>query len=562
MIRVVSVRYLNAAPLVSHLDPTRFSVALDHPRGVAAALASGEADVGLAPVAAVLTDADLRVLPGLCIGAFGPVQSVLVLADAPPEAWTELVLDGESRTSVTLAALLHAHGRLGARPDLTITTVEPGAAPALIGGTRAALVIGDAARAIAPAHPVRVDLAELWTRWTGLPFVFAVWAARPDLDPAVAAELVAAGRAGLDARGVTWAGDDLSYLTDAIRYPLSEQALMGLRRYAALAHEAGLVGRGEVALLDPPRHAAPRPPGLDRLLAQAADGDTLAPDALARLANHASDADLRLAAHLRRVELHGERDASYVVSDDAAVTDEPVAAAETARSRGAAALRVIGVEGAPASVRAAWAKALAEADLELIDVDLTVLGPREPAWGGAAGVWTPGQGDAPRAWLASGGAARARWWIDPARPLSASLEELLTIRALSPAPIACSISLPLPAGALVEPGRQTTGTWLRGVALARLALPQVAHVAASVRTQGLDLAQVALAVGADDLGRVGYRLPSGASHATFDVDVEEAERALRVGGFHPVRRSATFAAVGEALTRLRNVRRPEERARP
>jgi chorismate dehydratase len=48
----------------------------------------------------------------------------------------------------------------------------------------AVLVIGDAALALAarPAYPARVDLGEAWKRWTGLPFVFAVWAARRTAD--------------------------------------------------------------------------------------------------------------------------------------------------------------------------------------------------------------------------------------------------------------------------------------------------------------------------------------------------------------------------------------------
>src|SRR5204862_6482257 len=50
----------------------------------------------------------------------------------------------------------------------------------------AVLVIGDAALALAArgTYPHRYDLGEEWKRWTGLPFVFAVWAARRSADPA------------------------------------------------------------------------------------------------------------------------------------------------------------------------------------------------------------------------------------------------------------------------------------------------------------------------------------------------------------------------------------------
>ena len=51
------------------------------------------------------------------------------------------------------------------------------------------LVIGDAALLLPASgqYPVEVDLGEAWHAWTGLPFVFAVWAARRDADSALAA---------------------------------------------------------------------------------------------------------------------------------------------------------------------------------------------------------------------------------------------------------------------------------------------------------------------------------------------------------------------------------------
>src|SRR5207247_7681884 len=49
----------------------------------------------------------------------------------------------------------------------------------------AVLVIGDAALLLAARHayPHHYDLGDEWKRWTGLPFVFAMWAARRAADP-------------------------------------------------------------------------------------------------------------------------------------------------------------------------------------------------------------------------------------------------------------------------------------------------------------------------------------------------------------------------------------------
>src|SRR5205814_1202727 len=68
-------------------------------------------------------------------------------------------------------------------------------------GRTGALVIGDAGFAAADRHPHVVDLGEEWRRTTGLPFVYAVWAARArTLSPADVALLQESLEAGLDHR--------------------------------------------------------------------------------------------------------------------------------------------------------------------------------------------------------------------------------------------------------------------------------------------------------------------------------------------------------------------------
>ena len=80
------------------------------PDDVATLLHEGEVDVALVPVAAILDGGDWRIVPGMAIGADGPVESVLLVAETPPEEWTGVLLDGESRTSAVLAQLLAHRG--------------------------------------------------------------------------------------------------------------------------------------------------------------------------------------------------------------------------------------------------------------------------------------------------------------------------------------------------------------------------------------------------------------------------------------------------------------------
>ncbi|MEQ1568612.1 MAG: MqnA/MqnD/SBP family protein, partial [Myxococcota bacterium] len=306
MARIGTVGYLNARPLSDQVDIDRHTLVLAHPAEVARMLRDREVDVALVPVAAVLAEPGYKIVPGTCVGSAGPVASVVLVADTPPEQWTRVVLDGVSRTSVVLAQLLLKHGPLSQRvsPDLKIELAPPNGAHPQVRKTTAALVIGDLARTV--NHPHRIDLATEWREWTGLPFVFAVWAGRADLDPEVVRHLASAGRAGVDDVPRRYANGDLKYLTENLRYPLDDAALTGLRRFAALAFRAGLVPSEDFELFSP---AARRDkPDVDPLLSRALDGGLLPPSDALALLRFAPVADLCAAADLKRRErFPGER---------------------------------------------------------------------------------------------------------------------------------------------------------------------------------------------------------------------------------------------------------------
>lgn len=325
--RIGIVGYVNAHPLTDALDRDRFEVIDDHPSVIARMLAKGEVDVALCPVAAVLTDDRYQIAPGWCIGSEGPVTSVLLVAETPPEEWRRVVLDGVSRTSVTLARLLLAQGPLSrrVRDDLVIEDGEPGCGVEAARGDVASVVIGDVARDLPERLTHRVDLASAWKEWTGLPFVFAVWAGREGLDPEVIEAVRSAGAEGVAAIPERYEGADLAYVSEALRYPLDDRALMGLRRFAALAHGAGLIGREEVALFGPAKPWRPRL-DVDELLEKALDGGRLERDEALRLYREASLPELGFAADLRRQQLHGHGVVSWGLKADGPEASELVAA--------------------------------------------------------------------------------------------------------------------------------------------------------------------------------------------------------------------------------------------
>jgi chorismate dehydratase len=99
------------------------------------------------------------------------------------------------------------------------------------------------------------DMGERWKDLTGLPFVFAMWIARPNVDLQGLDEALAAARdegvgrlaeiAHVDAPAVGLPeAKCLAYLRDHIHYHLAGRRRQGLERFYALAGQHGLAPRG------------------------------------------------------------------------------------------------------------------------------------------------------------------------------------------------------------------------------------------------------------------------------------------------------------------------------
>ena len=126
---------------------------------------------------------DLVAFPDLAVGCDGPVMSCVIVSQVPLDAArrARVALGSTSRTSVRLAQLLLAE-RYGVAPDYYTCPPDLGL---MMQEADAAVLIGDAALRAklhdAPRLGLEVhDLGQMWKEWTGLPFVFAVWAARRD----------------------------------------------------------------------------------------------------------------------------------------------------------------------------------------------------------------------------------------------------------------------------------------------------------------------------------------------------------------------------------------------
>lgn len=186
--RVGHIQFLNCLPLYWGLARTGTLLDLeltkDTPEKLNDQLVRGDLDIAPISLVEFLRNADdLVAFPDLAVGCDGPVMSCLIVSQVPLEQLdgARLALGSTSRTAVRLAQLLLAE-KYHVTPDYYTCPPDLGL---MMQEADAAVVIGDAAlRAAlhdAPRLGLQVhDLGQMWKDWTGLPFVFAVWAARKD----------------------------------------------------------------------------------------------------------------------------------------------------------------------------------------------------------------------------------------------------------------------------------------------------------------------------------------------------------------------------------------------
>lgn len=248
-IRLGAVAYLNARPLTYKLEESPlFDLRFDPPSQCAELLHANAIDVGMIPSIEYCRGWDYRIVPGMGIMSDGPVASVALFATKPLEQVRTIAADTSSRTSIGLLRILCAE-RFGIQPEFRPMSPEP---ERMFRECDAALIIGDPALYLDPAaHGVRkVDLGAEWTAMTGLPFVWAFWAGRPDVLDARHVEALTGARdhgvAASDEIAAGYCGPgraDLGrrYLRENIYYRLGEREEAGLRRYYELAAKHGLI---------------------------------------------------------------------------------------------------------------------------------------------------------------------------------------------------------------------------------------------------------------------------------------------------------------------------------
>jgi chorismate dehydratase len=260
-VRIGAVNYLNSKPLIEGLGDLlpEAELTLDYPSRLADDLESGLLDVALVPSIEVLRHSNYEVISDACVATRGPVMSVKLYSRVPIGEIRSLALDEGSRTSVALARIMLME-QFGVDPRM-----EPlpfGQAPATV-KTDAVLVIGDRAmHAPCESFAATWDLGEEWLRWSGLPFVFAVWAARSGTELGTVEDALNRARDRGVARAAEIAAREAplieiseavayKYLTKNLHFRLGSAERSGMRLFSDLSARLGLAPQGvELAFRD------------------------------------------------------------------------------------------------------------------------------------------------------------------------------------------------------------------------------------------------------------------------------------------------------------------------
>lgn len=257
--RISASSYSNTAPLIwSFLYGSqrgKAEVILDTaPARSAELLSTGRVDAALVPVIAFQKIPDARILGDTCVGAEDLVRSVcLVTRGADLKEVRSVALDVSSNTSVALTKIIFREF-LGSEPEWLAAEPEPAE---MLEVADCALLIGDPALALTAASGKSsegkteyrtFDLAELWQENTGLGFVFAAWMARKEFSAVDFAAARDEGISHVDDIIANYLGeisldreDFKAYLTESIRYVISESMREGMELYFEFCKKHGLI---------------------------------------------------------------------------------------------------------------------------------------------------------------------------------------------------------------------------------------------------------------------------------------------------------------------------------
>jgi len=178
-LKIAMVGYLNTVPLVYGLNNSSqsYELHLDTPAKCYKWFTTDDIDVALLPVGVLPLLENAQVVTDFCIGCKSYVRTVCLFSHSPKEEIKTIYLDNESRTSVLLIQVLVKEYWGGEVVFIDKDVRNMDVADLQYG--EALLMIGDKVFEIEDKFEYKYDLGKEWFEYSGNPFVFAVWVAKP-----------------------------------------------------------------------------------------------------------------------------------------------------------------------------------------------------------------------------------------------------------------------------------------------------------------------------------------------------------------------------------------------
>jgi chorismate dehydratase len=244
-IRISAVKYANTFPFIYGLRESGFDrkvhLETDHPSDCASKLINRKVDIGLVPVATLPGIKNHSIISNYCIGANGKVRTVMLLSNCLFNDIDSINLDYRSRSSVSLAKVLAKN--MWEREFRWKNTSE-GFDFGNIPNNEAIVLIGDQCFEYENRFRFKIDLAEEWKQFSGLPFVFACWVSNRELDPGFVREFNSALELGVThikdvartfGRNCVISEKELKkYLTENIDFNFNDEKKKGMKLFLEL----------------------------------------------------------------------------------------------------------------------------------------------------------------------------------------------------------------------------------------------------------------------------------------------------------------------------------------
>ena len=252
MINLGTVPFINAKPIIYPLEKGLiehdFRITYYDPSLLSERLALGDVDIGLIPVAELLQRRSYSVVPGISISSEGRVDSVALVLGKDISKVKRVAIDARSQSSTALLRVI-LEIFYGLSPEYISRKYDE----EFFSGVDAGMVIGDTGLNLVFRDNGTgniLDLGELWTKETGLPFVYAVYAVNRGVNlgrnykslidssrfgtlyiKEISRSL--SGSAGISTEFC------INYLTKRIRYDLGEKEIRGLVKYSEYLEDLG-----------------------------------------------------------------------------------------------------------------------------------------------------------------------------------------------------------------------------------------------------------------------------------------------------------------------------------